>query len=157
MWRELIRGDFFHVSANSLSLLGHPAAQPYLDRINQFICNESPNFLMRRLFILNNQEQIDWMLELYEQYQNNRNQYLMRAIETQIDTCQAPMHITFFGYIIIDKRYSFLIFPRSTGASIKNVFIESESASEILLERYDELWSLANEVNDEYLHQFSDD
>lgn len=132
--------DVFHVSDHPLTLLNRPQAESYLDKTHKFICDESQCFLMRRLFVLDASQKAKWVSQLYEKYQDYNHTYLMRIIET-------PINPTFMGYVLIDRRYSFLILPRPQGASIKVIFIESKSVNEVLLHRYDELWKLGTIVD----------
>jgi len=67
----------------------------------------------------------------------------MKAMETDLD-------FAFTGYVIVDKRYCFIILPRSPDSDLRSVFMDSETISAAFLERYNELWKSSKLVDEEY-------
>lgn len=139
---EKSRVDVLYVSKSPLTAFKHPTAQKYRDKIGGLIKGHPHEFTMRRLFIVNSNSIADSICELYEEYKDCPSLY-MRAMETDLD-------LAFTGYVIVNKRYCFVILPRLPDSDLKCLFIDSETVSAAFLERYDELWKASNIVNDQY-------
>ncbi len=135
--------DVFYVSRNPLTSFEHPSVNRYREKIEKLIKTHSEEFLMRRLFLINNSKHIaESICKLFEKYKDSYG-YVMKVMETDLD-------FAFTGYVIVDKCYCFIILPRSPDSDLRSVFIHSEIISAAFLERYNELWKSSILVNEEY-------
>ncbi|NEQ75631.1 MAG: hypothetical protein F6K23_22825 [Okeania sp. SIO2C9] len=134
--------DVLYVSKNPMTTFTHPSVQLYRDKLNKLITENSQNFMMRRLIVLNSEAKAEWICNLFEKYKQYPS-YYMRTLETSFDTA-------FTGYLIVNQRYCFMIMPREPDSAVKTVAIDSETVSQTFLERYNELWKSATIVDDGY-------